>query len=347
MKMKTLCQLVALFLLSASFTTCEDDPSKEAPATDKAPKTGNAALEELSQKIAAKPADANLYAARAGIYNEIGGQDEAIADLQKAIALDSLNPTYYHALADIYLDYFKSRQALETMKKAAAVFPKRIPTLLKLSEFQWILKQYNDALFTLERIRAIDPQNAEMFFLFGNVFKEMGNAKRAINAFQSAVENDPDLVDAWINLGQLWSEKGEPIAEKFFDNALRVDSNNIEAIVAKAYYLANKKNDLPGAVKLYKKINVIDPQKEEGYYNLGLLYLDMDSLERAYQSFDLAVKVNPTFIMGYYYRGVAAEMKGDLANAKTNYEDVLNFAPDYEKAKKALERVNRAVGGQQ
>jgi tetratricopeptide (TPR) repeat protein len=227
------------------------------------------------------------------------------------------------------------------MKWAEAAFPKRIPTLLKLAEFQFILKQYNDALFTLERIRAIDPLNAEMFFMFGNVFKGMDKTDQAINAYQSAVENDPDLVDAWINLAQLLADKNSPLAEKYFDNAIRIDSNNIEALHAKAYYLSNKKNDLQGAIKLYKKINTIDQQYEEGYFNLGLLYLDLDSLDKAYQSFDLAIKFNPTFVNAYYHRGVAAEMAGNLAQAKLDYKDVLRLDPDFAGAKVALERLNK------
>jgi len=329
-----------LLVLALGLWACGSE-GEQGETAEASPLAADPGLEQVNRQIQENPEDASLYAARARLLLDQGAIDEAIADLQTAIQKDSLNPDYYHALADVYLDYFKSQQALETMVQAGNRFPKRIPTLLKLAEFQLILKLYNEALFTLERIRQIDPLNAEMFFMFGKVFEEKGDLDRAIEGYQRAVENDPDLIDAWIKLGNLWMDRGEPIAEKFFDNALRVDSNHIEALKAKAYYLANVKDDLEGAARLYRKINVLDPQNEEGYYNIGLLYLDMDSLNRAYQSFDLAIKMDPTFVMGYYYRGVAAELKGDLQQARTDYENALKFAPDFERAREALDRLQQ------
>jgi len=303
--------------------------------------SGNPLIDKITQQIAESPERASLYANRGAVWYENENYDEGIADLEKAISLDSSQVGYYHVLADMYMDYYRSRLALNTMERAVRMFPERIPTLLKLSEFQLILQKHNDALFTLERIRKQDPQNAEMFFMFGRVFKDMGRKDEAIAAFQSAVENDADLVSAWVNLAELLAEKDSPLVDKYFDNALRLDSNNIEALHAKAFYLSNKKNDLDGAVKLYKKINTVDPQYVEGYYNVGLIYLDMDSLEQAYQSFDIAVKYAPQYPEAYYHRGVAAEMMGNKAQAISDYKNVLNFDPEFAGAKAGLERLQK------
>ncbi len=303
--------------------------------------SGHPTIDKLTRQIAEYPDRASLYANRGAAWYENENYDEGIADLEKAISLDSTKAGYYHVLADMYMDYYRSRLGLVTMEKAGALFPDRVPTLLKLSEFQLILQQHKDALFTLERIRKIDPQNAEMMFMFGRVFKDMGRKEEAIGAFQSAVENDPDLLDAWVNLAELLAEKDSPLVGKYFDNALRLDSNNIQALHSKAFYLSNKKNDLEGAIKLYKKINTVDPQYVEGYYNTGLLYLDMDSLERAYQSFDIAVKYAPQYPDAYYHRGVAAEMMGKTGQAVADYKNVLNLDPDFAGAKAGLDRLQK------
>lgn len=327
-----------LFLFS-----CDDDKPTEDSTGTQIPATGISSIDQLSQKIIQTPDDPKLYAARAAMWWENEGKDEAIADLEKAISLDSMNAEYHHILADFYLDYSKSRLALQTMEKVARLHPDRIPTWLSLAELQLILKQHENALFSLEHIRARDPQNAEMFFMFGTVFNDMGKTDQALNAYQTAVEQEPDLIDAWINLGKLFAEKENKIALRYFDNALEIDSNNIDALKSKAYYLANDINDLDGAIKLYKKVNVLMPQYEDGYYDLGLLYLDMDSLDRAYQSFDLAIKNAPTFVLAYYYRGIASEKKGELNRAMNDYQQALNLAPDFEQAQKALESLKEAV----
>lgn len=326
--------LIAGFLFG-----CSEDKKAPPSGNDRVVQSTDPTIQKLSAAIEQDPNNPELYAQRGAMFYELENYDEGIKDLSKAIELDSLQPQYYHLLADVYLDYYRSKLALNTMQLAATKFPKRIPTLLKLAEFQWILKQYNDALFTLERIRVIDPLNSEMFFMFGNVFKDMGRTDEAINAYQSCVENDPENIDAWIELGRLIAEKNIPAAERYFDNALRVDSNNVLALHSKAYYLANQKNDLEAALKLYKKINIVDPQYVGGYYNAGLLYLDMDSLEQAYKSFDLAVQVDPSFAAAYYHRGVTAELMGNNEQAASDYSTVLRLDPNFQSAKAAVERL--------
>ena len=326
--------LIGIISCGGESATSPDQPANPATAS-----TGNPAIDGLSQKIAEDPENASLYAHRAGAWIEIEGFDEAIVDLKKAISIDSLKPEYHHELANVYMDYYKSRQAMMAMEKAGEIFPKRIPTLLKMAEFQLILQQYDRALYSLERIRVIEPSNSEMFFMFGNVFQEMGRLQEAKGAFQSAIEQNPDLVDAYVKLGQLFIDEKNPIAERYLDNALRIAPEDIGALHAKANYLSQIKNDLPGAIANFKKINIINPQFEEGYYNLGLLYLDADSLDKAYQSFDFAIKMHPTYAESYFFRGMASKMKGDKDAARKDFQQALRLKPDYEYAINELDNL--------
>lgn len=343
MKNDYLTLLTCLCLLL--FTACGNPSEKPQETTTTSPsavqESGNPSIDGLTKKIEQTPNSASLYATRGAIWYENENFDEAIADLERAISIDSLQPDFYHVLADVYMDYYRSRLALNTMERAGTAFPDRIPTLLKLSEFQYILQLYNESLFTLERIRNIDPQNAEMFFMFGNVFKEMGRESEAQSAYQSAVENDPELIDAWVKLGQMLAENNAPQAERYFENALRIDSNNIDALHAKAYFLSNHKDNLDGAIALYKKINTLDLQYVDGYYNLGLLYLDADSISAAYDSFDRAIKFDPQFTSAYFHRGLAAEMQGNTTQAIADYENVINLDPDFAGAQAGLRRLQK------
>ena len=300
--------------------------------------TGDPAIDKVSREIEQNPDDPTLYAARAGLFYEKEGYDEAIADLQRALSMDSTNVDYLHLLADAYLDYYKSRKALETMKRAAELYPERTPTLLKLSEFQLILKRHEESMRTIDQVLRIDPQNPDAYLMFGMNFKELGDTIRAINSFQKSVEYDSDMIDSWINLGQLHAAIGSGMAERFFDNAIMIAPQNVEALHAKADYLQDQ-GDLTGAIELYKQIVMTDRQYEEAYFNSGLLYLDLDSLARAEQQFDLAIQVNPTFTSAYYYRGVAAELQGNLAQAKADYEQTLRLAPDFQEAEAALRQL--------
>jgi tetratricopeptide (TPR) repeat protein len=327
--------IVLLWLLLPACGGEEEPPSRDGSNLNT---VGHPAIDAITEKIARKPGDPALYAARAELFYENEGYDEAIRDLTKALSLDSLNVDYYHLLADAYLDYYRSQKALETMERAAEIFPERIPTLLKLSEFQFILKQYEASMHTIDRILKIDPQNEDAYFMFGMNFKETGDTARAVNSFQQAVELNPDLIDAWINLGKLHAALGNSIAAQYYDSALEIAPDNIMALHAKAEYLTDQ-DKLPEAIELYRRINRIDPQYDEAFYNAGLLYMELDSLEQAYRHFDLAIKTYPAHVRAYFYRGLAAEWLGRTQQARNDYQQALRLAPDYELPKQRLEEL--------
>jgi tetratricopeptide (TPR) repeat protein len=329
--------LFILVLFSAiACNNAPSDPPPTAPLT-----SGDPALDEVNALIAQYGDDPALYAHRAELYYEKDGYDEAIQDLQTALSMDSTNVDYHHLLADVYMDYFRSRLALRTMERAAALYPERIPTLLKLSEFQYILKQYEASFATLDKILKLNPRNPDAFFMMGMNFKETGDTTRAINSFQTAVEIEPAMVDGWISLGQLHASIGSPLAERYFNNAIDEAPPGPVSIIplhAKADYLRDQ-GKLEEAKTLYKQINQLDRQYQEGYFNMGVIFLKQDSIEKAYEHFNMAVEMYPLYIKAYYYRGLTAEVLGRIDQAKADYQHALNLAPDYTEAQQGLARL--------
>ncbi len=300
--------------------------------------TGIAALDSLNLKIEAAPRDASLYADRAAIYYKINNYDNALSDLEMAIMLDSMQPAFYSLLTDVYIGYFKSWQGLRAINKAAELFPEHIPTLLKQANTQLLLRLYPECLGTIDRILALDPTNADALLLLGLGLKETGDTARAINSFQKAVNYNSDLIDGWINLGQLHESKGHAVAGKYYETAVQVDPGNIVALHAKADFLSRTDN-LGGALAIYKEIASLDPDYEEAFYNSGLIYLDLDSIPQAFEQFDLAIQASPLHVRAHFYRGYCLERLGDRENAGADYRKALSFAPDYEAAREGLARL--------
>ena len=327
--MRTVYFFLACLAFPALMSCNSGSGDKNTGTTDQSP------LLALNESIRADSTNAILYVERAKYYYDNEGYDEAIADLQKALSMDSSQVEYYHLLADVYLDYFKSYQALKTLEKAADRFPQSILTLLKLSEFQLILKQHEASMRTINRILEQDPQEAEAYFMFGLNFEELMDTVRAINSYQKAVELDPDIVDAWIRLGQLHAALGNEIAVQFFDNAIRIKPGDPNPLFAKADYLTGR-DDLEGALEVYRRLAIIDPQFSTAYFNSGLLYMDLDSFPKAVDQFDLAIKTAPTYAEAYYYRGIAQQMMNRMEEAREDFEQALRLAPDFEAAREAL-----------
>jgi tetratricopeptide (TPR) repeat protein len=330
---------LALYLIcfSTHFIACQGNDQQEnlrkAESSSLTPE-----LEQLNTLLESNPDEADLWFQRAQLYYEMEKYPQAVSDLEKAIRLDSTVRQYRHLLADAYLDNYESRKALETMEKTVKLFPESISSLLKLSEFQLILKRYPDAMNTLNRIHKIAPQNADAYFMKGLVIKETGDTSQAIGMFQSATKENPRLIDAWINLGQLHEALNDQDAIRYFDGGLSVSPDHPLLLHAKAQYLAGQ-DRIEEAKLVYRRWIEVDPLNGDPYYDLGLLYLDQDSLTQALGHFDLAIKINPMYSRAYFYRGYTRELTGEESAARQDYEQTLQLDPEDSDAREALNRV--------
>jgi len=287
--------------------------------------------------------DATLYYERAKAYMANNGNEYAVKDAERAVQLDSLNPTYYHLLSDAYMDFRQSKLSLMTMIRVGTMYPKRTATQLKLAETQFILQQYDYAVSTLNKILKYEPLNAEAFFMLGLVMNEQGkNKKEAKNAFLTAVENDPELIDAWLMLGENAMKENDPMARTFYKNAVTAKPNDITALHSYAYYLQNH-NSVKEAQEIYRKIHVLDRSYMQANLNSGILYIEQDSIDKAFEQFNIITQNHPGSHLGYYYRGVAHELNGNLNGALADYQNSMNIKPDYEKAVTAAAALEKAL----
>jgi tetratricopeptide (TPR) repeat protein len=303
-------------------------------------------LTKYSALLAEDPNNDTLLYLRAATYYKLDAFDEAMADLEKAMRIDSMQPAYYHLLSDVLLDYSRpndSRRAIEVLKLASQRFPDRISTLLKLSEFQLIVRKHGDALATLDKILQRDPQNAEAYYMAGRVALDKGDTINAISSLQRSVKIDVDNADAWFFLGRIYSRKNNPVALQYFDNALRVDSTYLEALEFKGVFYKTR-GEFDQAFEIYRDLILRDPDYANAYFDMGVIYLELDSFSKAYDNFNIATKVDPIFVKAYYYRGVAAEKMGNLDGALKDYKQASGMSPEYQEAQEAKKRLE-AKGG--
>lgn len=326
--------IILLFVISA----CKEE-TKAVVNTGKV--TGDQDIDNITQVIESNASDPELLVNRANLFYKKELYDEAIADMQAAIAIDSLQPSYYHFLSDLYMDYYKSKESIQTMERAKFLFPGRIPTLLKLSETQFILKQSEEALLTLQGVLVKDPQNAEGHFMRGMIYRSMGEIDKAKEEFQTAIELDPDLTDGWLILGNMYEEEQNTKALIYYKTATSLDDDNPRAFHSLAYYYQNN-GMIDQALEIYRRINDMDKNYHEAYLNAGLLYLEKQSYEKANEQFNILCSIEPQNALAYYYRGISYELLGDKELAKQDYKNSLTLDPDSEKAQLAFDNLNNS-----
>ncbi|NNF21721.1 MAG: tetratricopeptide repeat protein, partial [Saprospiraceae bacterium] len=286
---------IGVLFLFALVIGCKSDKTSKAGQSET-----DDTLSEINKLIMIDTSDHKLLFQRAQYYYDLENYDAAIQDLKKAIEMEANEAPYYHLLSDCYLDYYKSKEALQTMEKAGDLFPERIMTQLKLSETQHILKQYEASLFTIAKVLTMDDQNAEAYFMMGLNFRAMNEIDRAKNAFQTATELNPELLDAWLILGKLYENDNDPMALQYYDAAININPELPSTWHAKAFFLQNN-NRIPEAIDIYKQISQIDKYYLDAYLNSGILYMELDSFEQAYTQFDIMAQLKSQNFISYYY----------------------------------------------
>ena len=313
MKLKTLIIttiLPVLLLFACKNNQPETSQTDTQDTLDVVNTMGSPLIEDLTKKIMAEPENAIHYAQRGEVYYSKDNFEAAITDYEQAVTLDSNNYAYHHLLADAYLDNFQSEEALKTLENVAKKAPERIQTLLKLSEFQLILRQYEASLETTGNILKQSPKHPEAYYMLGRNYKEMGDTARAVNSFQTTVEEDADHLDAYIELGILFDQLKKKVSLQYFDNALRIDSINFEALFGKAWYY-HQRLDYTNASTWYEKTAKFHPKNSQVHLNNGILNLELSNIRKkqeekkealttAFKKFDLATKVDPSYGLAYY-----------------------------------------------
>jgi tetratricopeptide (TPR) repeat protein len=329
-----------IFVVGVLVFSCRQPGENKQAANQTVSTPVNAEKEKLDANILADSLDPENYYLRSRYYLEQKDINRSLADISKAIQLDEENSTYFVALSDIYLAMGRIPNCLEALKKAEGLDPANNDALLKIAEVYLILKDYTNTFGYTKKALDHDRINPVAHFLRGYSYMEMGDTSLAIKNFQAAADQDQNYYDAYVELGSLYTNLGDPLAIGYLQTATRIDPNRGEA-----YYLLGmayqEQENIPKAVETYEKLITISPGFKEGYYNLGYVNLVYNNdFESAIRYFDKAISLDPKYTDAYFNRGYSYELSGNPDNARKDYQKALEMVPNYERSIIGLNRLD-------
>lgn len=296
------------------------------------------ALKELTKKILASPDNVDLYNQRAAYYIEQELYLEGYKDLQTAFAIDSMNPLLYVTLSDYYISQEQSSNARKALEDGLKKNPENIDINVKLAELLFLAREYEKSFTYINAALRKNKFLAKGYFLKGMNYKEMGKEKEAISGFRTAIEQNPDYYDAYMQLGLLFDEKKDKLAPQYYTSAIRVQEKNPEAWYARAMHYQTT-NDLEKAKSDYHSILAFDSTYFNAWYNLGFLCYEAEKKDSAYHFFDKAIKADYKQPKGYYMRGLCMEQQNKIEQAKADYQQALKLDPSFYLALQGMERL--------
>jgi len=299
-------------------------------------------LRNLDLLIGEDPDNPENYFARAQYHFDAGNPASAIVDCQKAIRLDSTKAKYYLLLGDLNMMVRKPDETRVCLEKALELEPENTEALLKFGELQLYLKDYEQMFSYVNRALKKEPYNSKGYFLKGLAYAEMRDTNTAITSLQTCVEIDPEYFNAYMLLGTIFSDRNNPLAATYFQNAIQTNPGKGEAYYGLAYYY-QMNNQPEAAIATYRNMLRVSSQNPAAMHNIGYIYLfDLNMKDSAISWFNDAIRADVRYADAIYHRGYAYELKGDKTAARMDYEAALRVKEDHEMAEKGLNRVGRS-----
>jgi tetratricopeptide (TPR) repeat protein len=200
--------------------------------------------------------------------------------------------------------------------------------------------------------QSVDREDANLFFLKGNVQLTQKNYQEAIRFYREAIDKNPEFADAFLNLGLAYLQLGKlEEAQVAFSAAIEQDDSLLPAYLARAetatrlsqwdeaerdlnalnnayadssqYFLIKGnmlmgKNNPAAALAEYDKSVALNPKNAEAHVNRGAIYFSQKAYPLAAKDFEQALQINPNQLE-------ALNNLGLLASRERNWDKALMY----------------------
>lgn len=188
----------------------------------------------------------------------------------------------------------------------------------------------------------------------GLAYKHAGRDEEALQQIRQALALKPDYADAWVEVGNLLSDRGEVReAAAAYTRSLQYNPS-LEGAHYNLGNLDQGRGDWQGAVAHYREALRLNPTFAEARNNLGQAYEALGRPEEALAEYRQALDLDPGLAQAWYNLALALEKRGggeEAARAYRRCRELLLADPDYGQnpqyqdfAGRALEAAQRLGG---
>ena len=132
-------------------------------------------------------------------------------------------------LSDIYNNTDRKDKAREVLELGFTKFPQSQSILIGLINYYLESKQSPDRLFELiAEAKKNEPDNASLYYVEGNIYNELGQKDKAVEAYYKCAEINPEYEYGFIGAGILYYNQAIEIQDKA---AAELDNAKYEALV--------------------------------------------------------------------------------------------------------------------
>lgn len=171
-------------------------------------------------------------------------------------------------------------------------------------------------------VQALD-QSASAYLRRGLVLADAGDLRGAIQQHLDAIHADPNEVQGYINLIQLYARVGEnEKAEDAYRKAVSINPNRADCYYNYGVLMFGLRK-MPEAEQAMRKALQINPYYAEAHDNLGYLLAIRGQLDEALDQYRKAVEERPDFRLAHFHIGQVLVNQGKYAEAIQEFQKIL------------------------
>ncbi|HXA47294.1 MAG TPA: tetratricopeptide repeat protein, partial [Burkholderiaceae bacterium] len=201
--------------------------------------------------------------------------------------------------------------------------------------------QPEQAVTALQRAVALNPQLIDAYNNLGNALQDLKRFDEAANSYRLALRLNPDYAELHNNLGNALSGLGKmDEALACFHRALEIAPEFAEAHSSLGSAL-EEREQLDGAAESFRRALQIHPNYAEAHSNLGNVLQKQGQLEDAIACYRQALSITPNHAEILFNLGNALLKSKQLDDAATSYRLAIQIKPNYAAAYSNLGNVLR------
>ncbi len=243
-------------------------------------------FEKAADAAATEP---NCQIDTTSVYNA-GYTAWAAKDYKRAVSFfeKCLDVKYYYEggevfakLGDTYANLGEAKKGAEILEQGFVMFPQSQSILIGLINYYIESGENADRLFTLiDEAKKNEPNNASLYYVEGNIYKELKQNDKAVEAYYKCAEINPEYEFGYIGAGVLFYDLAIELQEKAanemddakyqelvkqFEDALKSALEPFEKA-----YAVSKDNSLKVSIaeylkNIYYRFSSEGPEYEAGY----------------------------------------------------------------------------------
>ncbi len=218
-------------------------------------------VQSLDRALKLNPNSKEAYLKLAEISIVLEDNKKAIEYIDKVMKIDDLEPKAYFMRGIVLLQVGDTIHGIRNFQKAIDVDQDFFDAHLKLG-LLYLDKKNKLAIDYFNNALNIDPGNTEVTYYLGMYYQETGDYGKAIQIYQSIIDEKPDYYIAIYNIG--------------FVNLV---------------YL----KDYPTAIEYFNKTIEYNPQYTDAFYNRGFAYELSGNVENSKQDYRRALQLSPNY----------------------------------------------------